>query len=124
TRSKRDWSSDVCSSDLPGQQIFVFCNLRHPDLFFFIAEVEHRVKFFPFRLPDDPEDGCIAVILCIYLCVRAEDGVVPADFFQPGEGMEDLFLDASLFLYIFRKIPTEFSLVDVRSEEHTSELQS
>src|SRR5699024_11629753 len=51
TRSKRDWSSDVCSSDLGGKQLQVkdYDSLAEPD----IPSGTSRTWVYPYEIPEE-----------------------------------------------------------------------
>src|SRR3546814_7366736 len=109
-----DWSSDVCSSDLEAQIIHLLRELQR--------EFEASILFISHHL------GLIAE-LCDYVVILyagqvVERGSVHDIFHRPSHPYTEALLtcDPARIKDATRDLPTISG--DVRSEEHTSELQS
>src|SRR3546814_5471315 len=130
-----EWSSDVCSSDLTTAQLAQV-----------ISEVEGRGHDCRTALVPSGKHAIIAVFLSflssgdhvlisdsVYGPARifAEEELtrfgIEVEFFDPlidADGLSERFRSSTRMIYLESPGTMTFDVIDVRSEEHTSELQS
>src|SRR3546814_4430904 len=121
-----DWSSDVCSSDLWAWKRDYVCHRFTPANDCGDLEANGSCSFLRTECLDEERDGACKVEERVYRCPTPGSAVTDAPQYICGDDVYCINGDCEP---IVREASTEFkdalvALHSIRSEEHTSELQS